>query len=109
MGAGKHTHDVRAYVQQLLAVFHTEGIVAPGDLRLPSAAPPALIPEGEVLTEREREVLQLLVQGYSNQAIAQELVVAVGTVKRHVSNIMSKLGVQSRLQAAARTRELGLA
>ena len=108
METGTHDHDLRAYVQQLLAVFHSEGIVPPGNLRLPGTAPQALIPEGEVLTEREREVLQLLVQGYSNQAIAQELVVAVGTVKRHVSNIMSKLGVQSRLEAVARARSLGL-
>jgi LuxR family maltose regulon positive regulatory protein len=54
------------------------------------------------------EVLRLLAMGRSNQAIARELVVAMGTVKRHVSNIMGKLGVQSRLEAVARARELGL-
>ena len=62
----------------------------------------------EPLTEREVEVLRLLVAGHSNQAIAHELVVAVGTVKRHLNNIFGKLGVQTRLQAVARARDLGL-
>ncbi len=53
-------------------------------------------------------MLRLLATGRSNQAIAKELVVAVGTVKRHVSNIMDKLHVQSRLEAVARARELDL-
>ena len=61
-----------------------------------------------MLTERELEVLRLLAAGRSNQAIAGELVVAIGTVKRHVSNIMDKLQVHSRLQALVRARELGL-
>ncbi len=68
----------------------------------------SLSPAVELLTEREPEVLRLLAAGRSNQAIAEELVVAVGTVKRHVSNIMGKLQAQSRLEAAARARELGL-
>jgi LuxR family maltose regulon positive regulatory protein len=50
----------------------------------------------------------LLVAGHSNQAIAQQLIVAIGTVKRHVNSILNKLGVQSRLQAVARAREVGL-
>jgi len=62
----------------------------------------------EPLTARETEVLRLLVAGRSNQQIADELVVAVGTVKRHVNSILGKLGVASRLAAAARARELKL-
>jgi DNA-binding NarL/FixJ family response regulator len=54
-------------------------------------------------------VIRLLAQGYSNAAIARELIVAVGTVKRHVSNIMSKLHAESRLEAVARARSRGLA
>src|SRR3712207_2441863 len=65
-----------------------------------------LLPGGELLTERELEVLRLLAAGASNQAIAQELVVAVGTVKRHLNNIFGKLGVQTRLEAAARDHGL---
>ncbi len=62
----------------------------------------------ETLTPRELEVLRLLAQGRSNQAIANELVVAVGTVKRHVNSLFGKLGVQSRLEAVARARALDL-
>lgn len=62
----------------------------------------------EPLSERELQVLQLVASGRSNQEIADELVIAVGTVKRHVYNIFGKLNVQSRTQCAARARELGL-
>ena len=51
------------------------------------------------LTERERDVLELLVAGLNNQEIAQRLVVSLGTVKFHVSNIYQKLGVDSRVAA----------
>jgi NarL family two-component system response regulator LiaR len=53
------------------------------------------------LTEREKEVLNLVVQGQSNQQIAQALVISVATVKAHVSNILSKLQVSSRAEAIA--------
>jgi NarL family two-component system response regulator LiaR len=53
------------------------------------------------LTEREMEVLNLVVQGQSNQQIAQALVISVATVKAHVSNILSKLQVSSRAEAIA--------
>jgi LuxR family maltose regulon positive regulatory protein len=72
--------------------------------RLPPSVPPLLDP----LTERELEVLRLLVEGASNAAIAARLVVAVGTVKRHVYNVCSKLGAQNRTQAVARARALHL-
>ena len=62
----------------------------------------------ESLTERELAVLRLLIDGRSNREIAQELVVASGTVKRHVSNILRKLRVASRLAAVARAHDLGL-
>jgi NarL family two-component system response regulator LiaR len=53
------------------------------------------------LTEREREVLNLVVQGHSNQQIADALVISVATVKAHISNILSKLQVSSRAEAIA--------
>ena len=53
------------------------------------------------LTEREKEVLNLVVQGQSNQQIAEALVISVATVKAHISSILSKLQVSSRTEASA--------
>jgi LuxR family maltose regulon positive regulatory protein len=60
------------------------------------------------LSKRELEVLRLLAVGTSNQEIAEILVITLDTVKRHVSNILSKLGVSNRTQAVSRASELGL-
>jgi LuxR family maltose regulon positive regulatory protein len=60
------------------------------------------------LSERELDVLRLIDEGCSNRTIADELVVTLHTVKKHTSNIYSKLGVASRTQAIARARELKL-
>jgi RNA polymerase sigma factor (sigma-70 family) len=60
------------------------------------------------LTEREREILALLGEGYSNREIAEELVITVGTVKNHVHNILDKLDVHTRKQAAMVARQLAL-
>ncbi len=62
----------------------------------------------EYLSERELEVLQLIAQGYTNQEIADRLFVAISTIKTHVGNIYAKMGVKSRVQAAARAREFNL-
>ncbi len=62
----------------------------------------------EPLTDREREILERIAGGRSNQEIASELIVSIGTVKAHTGNIYSKLGVHNRVQALARARELGL-
>jgi two-component system, NarL family, response regulator LiaR len=62
----------------------------------------------ESLTERETEVLRLLAQGYANKEIARELTIGEKTVKTHVSNILAKLGVQSRTQAALYAVHIGL-
>jgi LuxR family maltose regulon positive regulatory protein len=100
--------SVRTYAETLLAALRAEGAVTSAPAELPPPAAPPLTLGVEPLTDREREVLRLLAAGRSNQAIAEELVVAVGTAKRHVSNIMSKLGVQSRLEAVAHARSLNL-
>lgn len=60
------------------------------------------------LTNREREVLQLIAQGKSNQEIADELFITLKTVKTHVSNILSKLQVEDRTQAAIYAFKHGL-
>jgi LuxR family maltose regulon positive regulatory protein len=62
----------------------------------------------EPLSERELEVLSLINQGYSNAEIAQQLYIAIGTVKRHINNIYGKLEVKSRTQAIVKARELHL-
>ncbi len=62
----------------------------------------------EPLTEREQQVLRLICRGCSNQEIADELVIALDTVKRHATNLYGKLGVQRRAQAILKARELGL-
>jgi ATP/maltotriose-dependent transcriptional regulator MalT len=59
----------------------------------------------EPLTPREEEVLRLMAAGLSNREIAEELIVAVGTVKAHLHHIYGKLGVGGRMEAAARARE----
>jgi ATP/maltotriose-dependent transcriptional regulator MalT len=59
----------------------------------------------EPLTPREQQVLRLLLAGASNQEIASELVISLATVKKHVSNLLGKLGLASRTQAIARARE----
>lgn len=58
--------------------------------------------EGPALTRREREILQLLSMGLSNQEMAEKLVIAEGTLKRHVANLYQKLGVHNRTQAVRR-------
>lgn len=77
----------------------------------PKPAPaPHPLPTGEqieALTDREVQVLALVAQGLSDKQIANQLVVATGTVKRHLNNIYGKLGVNSRTQALARARQAG--
>jgi LuxR family maltose regulon positive regulatory protein len=68
-------------------------------------AAPGLI---EPLTGRELQVLRLLAAGKSNQRIAHDLVVALDTVKKHVTHILGKLGAANRTEAVARARDLGL-
>lgn len=74
--------------------------------RPPRAAAPRL---ADGLTGREVEVLRLLAAGRSNQAIADTLVISLHTAKRHVANILEKLGAASRTEAAARAYALGIA
>ena len=70
-----------------------------------SLAPPRVFPE---LTDREREVLDLIAEGHSNPEIAGRLTLSPKTVRNHISNIFSKLQVADRAQAIIRAREAGL-
>src|SRR5215469_4669785 len=89
------------YLNQLIRAFQ------------PTAAPPAardtaMAGLAEPLSDRELEVLRLLAAGKSNQQIADELVVTLATVKKHVGHILAKLAAGNRTQAVARARVLGL-
>ena len=91
------------YLDTLLAAFQQEGMA-----RVQAGESTKTQPLPEPLSGRELEVLQLLARGASNLEIAQELIIAVDTVKRHASHIFSKLGVLNRVQAVRQARELGL-
>lgn len=84
-----------AIAQRLMQFFGTP--------RLPSPSQPF-----PGLTEREREVLTLIAQGYTNQAIAEQLVISPKTLRNHISSIFSKLQVTSRLEAILRAKDAGM-
>jgi two-component system, NarL family, response regulator LiaR len=74
------------------------------ELSHPAGSPPT----PEPLTERELEVLQLVAQGYSNQAISEKLVISDATVRTHIGNILTKLHLANRVQAALYALRRGL-
>jgi LuxR family maltose regulon positive regulatory protein len=111
--------DVLGYAHALVAACRSRDGGAPAPLASMPPAPDGSgvtqspLPPGvplllDPLTVREVEVLHMLAEGASNGAIAAALVVTVGTVKKHVYHICSKLGVRNRTQAIARARALHL-
>jgi LuxR family maltose regulon positive regulatory protein len=109
--------STRAYISKLLAVFEQErqgagtSLAAPTpEPALPSAQQASAVfsAPGASLTGREQEVLRLLATGASNQDIARTLVIELPTVKKHVSNLLGKLGATSRTQAIALARARSL-
>jgi LuxR family maltose regulon positive regulatory protein len=86
------------YAARLLAAFDQEA----------EPTPPGMDALVEPLTEREMDVLRLIAAGLSNPEIADELVIAVSTVKSHVNHIYGKLAADSRTRAIAKAREIGL-
>ncbi len=98
------------YVSKLLAAFPADVQGSTGAAQASASLHPSIpIPDLlEPLSEREFEVLHLIAAGLSNREIADELVVAVSTVKTHLNNIYRKLDVSSRTQAVARARDLQL-
>ena len=93
-----------SYLTRLVQAFDGN-LNAAAALRPELGTVPGLI---EPLTGRELEVLRLLAAGKSNQRIAHDLVVALNTVKKHVTHILGKLGAANRTEAVARARDLGL-
>jgi DNA-binding NarL/FixJ family response regulator len=106
---GRQAEILRA----IQAVAGGDAIFGPGIARrmityfsnLGRAGTAPLFPE---LTEREREILELVAQGCTNMAIAERLVLSRKTVSNHISNIFSKLQVADRSQAIIRARQAGL-
>jgi LuxR family transcriptional regulator, maltose regulon positive regulatory protein len=89
------THVPAAYLRRLLDAVDQAGVAVPPGLVVP-------------LSSRELQVLALLGAGTPNQTIAEELVISLHTVKRHVTHIFDKLGAANRTEAVNRARELGL-
>lgn len=104
--------DQDQLVPAILAVARGEAIFGPGIAQrmlkyfsaAKASAPPQPFPE---LSDREREILELVAQGMTNMEIADRLVLSPKTVRNHVSNIFSKLQVADRAQAVARARDAG--
>lgn len=109
--------DAKDLLAAVRTVAQGEGIVAPAVTRrliaefaakpvrrTPTVDPAAL----QALTRREREVLSCLGEGLSNAAVAERLDMAEATVKTHVSRLLGKLGLRSRVQAAVLAQELGI-
>ncbi|MEW2509424.1 response regulator transcription factor [Streptomyces sp. NPDC046870] len=108
--------EARELLEAVRTVARGEGIVAPAVTRRLIAAFAAAPARGtgagravlEGLTRREREVLRCIGEGLSNAEIAARLDMAEGTVKTHVSRLLAKLELRSRVQAAVLARELGV-
>jgi DNA-binding NarL/FixJ family response regulator len=92
----RRVHAGEVFIQPEIASRLLRELITPQDLPI------------EPLSEREREVLVLVAQGHSNREIAERLVLAEGTVKNHVSNILGKLQAENRTQAADIARRHGL-
>jgi DNA-binding NarL/FixJ family response regulator len=104
--------DQQDMIRAIQAVARGEALFGPSiatrlmDYFAPSIqAPPQAFPE---LTDRERQVLELIAQGLSNAEIAAKLSISMKTVRNHVSNIFNKLQVSDRVQAAIQAREAGM-
>jgi LuxR family maltose regulon positive regulatory protein len=93
-------HAPRAYIDSILKILRDEGLQPVAPI---SSASESLIP----LTRRELDILELLAAGKSNQEIAQDRVLTLNTVKKHVANILSKLGVANRTQAVMLAKKQG--
>lgn len=109
--ARQHTKEAHAALDTALDVGRSSGmadLIAACETLRDQLPPPALTNLPDPLTARELEVLTLLADGLSNREIAAALVITLATVKKHTSNILSKLMARSRTQAVAYARQLGL-
>lgn len=105
------THDGQVWIDPAIArivLTQAKRIAPPATVDLGSGDDYAQVLEMSPLTERELEVLELIVAGSSNAQIAEQLYITVGTVKTHVCNILNKLSASDRTQAAVRALRTGL-
>jgi LuxR family maltose regulon positive regulatory protein len=93
--------QIKGFINQLLHAFLEEPFHSQEEEQQP-------LPLLEPLSEREDEVIRLLEEGLTNQEIAARLYISLNTVKAHLKSIYSKLGVNNRVQAVAKGREIGL-
>jgi len=105
--------DAARLVESVRLVAAGDGVLEPSVTRrlmsaFASNAPAAPRPALDELTSREREVLSCLGEGLSNQQIARRLGVGEATVKTHVSRVLTKLDLRSRVQAAVLAKDAGL-
>jgi len=98
--------EVVARGDALIAPAVTRAVIEEFVRRSPGERPPP--PVLDELTDREREVLELLARGMSNAEIADRLVVSAGTVKTHVAHVLAKLGLRDRVQAVILAYEAGV-
>ena len=99
--------DVIAAGDALLAPSATRRLVE-DFARRRAVAPPPSPGALDVLTPRERHILELMARGMSNGEIAEHLVVGHATVKTHVGHVLTKLGLRDRVQAVIQAYEVGL-
>lgn len=110
------TAEAEAVIGAIRSVAAGDGVVAPEVTRrllsafiAQSSEPARVTDQGfEGLTPREYDILAVLARGFSNTQIATELTITEATVKTHVSRVLSKLKVNSRMQAAIVAREMGV-
>lgn len=107
MEALKVTHEGNAWIDPAIARIVLRQSQQPAARTIAGLSPDDEI-QAYPLTERELEVLQLIVDGNSNASIADKLFITVGTVKTHVRNILNKLCADDRTQAAVRALRTGL-
>ena len=99
LGEAARTGAQPAYIERLQAAFQRQPAPEAAEVRFGLVEP---------ISAREREVLRLIAGGLSNHEIGARLYITEGTVKRHITHLYGKLGVQTRTQALAKAREIGL-
>ena len=106
IGYVEKTNAAASLVAAVRSVHAGEAVLPPAKLNRLLARAEA--DPGGTLTKREREILQRVEQGSSNQAIATELTVSLSTVRTHVQSILKKLGAHSKLEAVSIARRQGV-